>query len=194
MTDFDNDVKERAQLVKASRPRCMGDNKMTEKERVALNGTVKSYRLNEPMLWAEFCKLPDDVQALYLKNLRKAFYINARALSEMMGVSEYAISLRIKKLSLANIFTKGGRHRTAGEKADWAAFIASLTEKPIAAPVEQKPVTEMTAMAINEYRAAFSGALDLSRIFDLLKNALGETPTGLLEINYKNSGGHEHDV
>ena len=38
---------------------------MTKKELQQMNGECKSYRLNDPMMWEEFKKLPDDIKTMY---------------------------------------------------------------------------------------------------------------------------------
>ena len=39
---------------------------LSNKELKAMNGEVKSYHLNSPMLWSEFKSMPDDIQVLYI--------------------------------------------------------------------------------------------------------------------------------
>ena len=48
---------------------------MSEKEKEALNGECKTYKLGAPMSWDEFNKMPDDLKVMYIKNLRKKFNV-----------------------------------------------------------------------------------------------------------------------
>lgn len=60
---------------------------MTKKELKAMNGEVKSYRLNDPMTWKEFKKLPDDIKVAYIKNLREKYAVPNKDLAKAMGVN-----------------------------------------------------------------------------------------------------------
>lgn len=59
---------------------------MTKKQLDALNGECKTYRLGAPMSWDEFSKMPDDLKAMYIKNLRKKFNVPDTEIADMMGV------------------------------------------------------------------------------------------------------------
>ena len=60
---------------------------MTKKELKAMNGEVKSYRLNDPMMWEEFKQLPDDIKTMYIKGIREKYDIPDKYLAEAMGVA-----------------------------------------------------------------------------------------------------------
>ena len=60
---------------------------MTKKELKAMNGECKSYRLNDPMMWEEFKKLPDDIKTMYIKGIREKYDIPDKYLAEAMGVA-----------------------------------------------------------------------------------------------------------
>lgn len=60
---------------------------MTKKELKAMNGEVKSYRLNDPMTWKEFKKLPDDIKVVYIKSLREKYAVPDKDLAEAMGAN-----------------------------------------------------------------------------------------------------------
>ena len=60
---------------------------MTKKELKAMNGECKSYRLNDPMMWEEFKKLPDDIKTMYIKSIREKYDIPDKYLAEAMGVA-----------------------------------------------------------------------------------------------------------
>lgn len=59
---------------------------MTKKEREAMNGECKSYRMNEPITWAEFKTWPDEHKVSYIKLLRHKFNVPNANIAEMMGV------------------------------------------------------------------------------------------------------------
>ena len=60
---------------------------MTKKELKAMNGEVKSYRLNDPMMWEEFKQLPDDIKIMYIKGIREKYGIPDKYLADAMGVA-----------------------------------------------------------------------------------------------------------
>ena len=91
----------------------------TKKELNAMNGEVKSYRMNDPMTWTEFKELPDDLKVIYIKALREKFNVPDAAIAEMMGVPAYTLSRYFKYYGLA-------RGKVAGGNTPWQkeAFLA----------------------------------------------------------------------
>lgn len=59
---------------------------MSEKELEGLNGECKTYKLGEHMSWDEFSEMPDDLKAMYIKNLRKKFNVPDQQLAVFMDV------------------------------------------------------------------------------------------------------------
>jgi predicted transcriptional regulator len=59
---------------------------MTKKEKEAMNGECKSYRMNDPIGWEEFKSWPKEHQETYIKLLKQKFGVTLSAISEMMGV------------------------------------------------------------------------------------------------------------
>lgn len=60
---------------------------LTKKELKAMNGPVESYRMNDPMSWDEFKKLPDDLKIVYIKALREKYNVPDSMLAECMGIA-----------------------------------------------------------------------------------------------------------
>lgn len=90
---------------------------LTRKEKEALNGEVKAYRLNDPMTWKEFKALPDDLQAVYVKGLRNRFDVSDVKIGEMMGISQNAVSTHFRKHGLA--LGKGSGNGRKFKQEDW---------------------------------------------------------------------------
>lgn len=86
---------------------------MTKKELKAMNGEVKTYRLNDPMTWREFKKLPDDIKIAYIKNLREKFEVPNKALAEAMHVTYGYFSGILRTLGL------GVGKGTANDSKKW---------------------------------------------------------------------------
>lgn len=89
----------RTHTGKGGSVRLPSDN-LSRKELNAMNGEVKSYRLNEPMSWKEFNEMPDDIKATYIKALQTKFNAPATALGKMFGVSRSAVDLLMKRLKI----------------------------------------------------------------------------------------------
>ena len=74
---------------------------MSEKEKEALNGECKTYKLGTPMSWNEFNEMPDDLKVMYIKNLRKKFNVPDQQLAVFMDVdiqvfTEYLNTIKVK--------------------------------------------------------------------------------------------------
>ena len=116
---------------------------MTKKELKAMNGEVKSYRLNEPMSWKEFKAMPDDIKVTYIKLLREKFNCFDTAIAEIMGVNKATFSIEIKRLGLGHGEKHGGR-RTWNERDAfyaWASGAKVVAEQP-EEPIPEGPVAE----------------------------------------------------
>ena len=59
---------------------------MTNSQWKKRNGEVMTYKMNVPMKWEEFKKLPRHIQKMYLEDLIERYSVNATKLSEMFGV------------------------------------------------------------------------------------------------------------
>lgn len=64
---------------------------LTKGERNKMNGEVKSYKINQPITYAEFKSYPTDIKIEYIQNLRKKFDLPDTAIGEMFGLSGHAI-------------------------------------------------------------------------------------------------------
>ena len=109
---FISDVKERKSVARSARSRrthngkggrvIMPSDHMTRKEWEAMNGDVKSYKLNEPMSYAEFKALPDDIKKIYIKTLRSKFNVPDKHIAQMMDVKPSALGYTLGKLGVSN--------------------------------------------------------------------------------------------
>lgn len=137
-----------------------------------MNGEVKSYRLNEPMTWKEFKKLPDDLKVTYIKLLREKWGVPDSHIAEMMGIGKCSISQEMTRLNL-----NGGRKPrdykwdAEGFRA-WAHGVPVVEAEPVQAvkddsstaipeAVIEEPVTEAnhTSNSVN-YEAAYKIVMD----------------------------------
>lgn len=92
-----------------------------------MSGEVKSYRLNEPMTWAEFKAMPDDLKITYVKLLRQKFNVSDRTIGKMFGVSQHTISLYLRDLGCS------GNHlgrSTKWDEAGWNRWVNRMMVLP----------------------------------------------------------------
>lgn len=123
MTDeryvFASDLKEKKQTARSAhnkRTHCgkggsvrLPSDYMTRKELNAMSGEVNTYRLNEPMKWAEFSKLPDDLKVSYVKALRDRYKVPTIEIYKMFGGGQQAKKDEFKRLGLCSgkgVFTR----------------------------------------------------------------------------------------
>lgn len=93
---------------------------MTKKERDAMNGEVKSYKLNDPMSWAEFKVMPDDIKVAYITALRKKYNVSDTKLAEMFGKHQTMVSAEMRRLGVS--CGKRGA-KTVWDKDGWYAWV-----------------------------------------------------------------------
>lgn len=133
--------------------------KMSKKELAAMNGEVKSFRMNDPMTWEEFKGLPDDLKVIYVKNLRKAYGVTDTALSEMFGVHRSLLGRWFKTLNLTvGDEAKGNRNWNKEAFLAWSKGIKT-ENKTEEAPVEEPVLENTNAM---EIKVPLKTAIDLT--------------------------------
>lgn len=107
---YEQDVRQKASTARSARKRRTHAGKggtvkfpsdfMTKKELQSMNGEVKSWRLNEPMSWAEFKSMPDDIRVVYIKALRSKYGVSDSKLAEMFGAKQVTASKEMRRLGL----------------------------------------------------------------------------------------------
>ena len=109
----------------------------TKKELKAMNGEVKSYKLNDPMSWAEFKAMPDDIKAAYITALRKKYNVSDTHIAKMLGVGQSTFNYHTRRLGVKPT-------RTGKEVWDADGWYAWVNGVPVAAKeeAEEAPVIE----------------------------------------------------
>ena len=74
---------------------------MSRKELKAMNGEVETYRMNSPMSWEEFTKMPIDLQRTYIKHLREKFNAPDQYVAEMFGKTHSAFIDHLFRLKMS---------------------------------------------------------------------------------------------
>lgn len=90
---------------------------LTEKERKQMNSDVASYNLNQPMSWAEYKRLPDDLKEQYLRKLRERYGASAAAIGKMMGVNRVTVSKELKNFGIP------AANRGTRPSPEWENFV-----------------------------------------------------------------------
>lgn len=104
----------------------------TAKELRAMNGEVKSYKLNDPMSWAEFKAMPDDIKVAYITALRKKYNVSDTKIAEMMGTDPVNLSKEARRLGIKST-------RKSREKWDadgWYAWVNGVKLEAGGEPAE----------------------------------------------------------
>lgn len=118
---------------------------LTKKEREAMSGECMSYRLNEPMKWAEFKAMPEDIQRQYVQLLRERYGVSNSNLADMFETSRPAASKQFSMLGLEHS-KKGAKVR---DKEGWEKFLergSAETEQNAEKDLEQQDEIKMEAV------------------------------------------------
>ena len=162
MTDerytFVMDVKEKKRTARGYHNKVRQGGKMklpsdylTRKEKQALNGDIKTFRLNEPMAWDEYKALPEDLKRGYLERMRDVHGANAAAVREMLGICRKTLNNECQRLDVH--FHRG--NWTKDERTRWAAFLGETGDKTVETvkeiveekePIPERPQVDIAAL------------------------------------------------
>lgn len=118
---------------------------LSKKELQAMNGEVKSYRLKDPMTWAEFKALPDDLKVSYIRALRQKYSVLDARIAEMFGVSPYSVSVMFNRLGISGEKVKGSKGFDAEGWYAWRNGIQS--PKAPVADEQPEPIPQIVEEA-----------------------------------------------
>ena len=97
--------------------------RLTKKERVSMNGEVKTYNVGKPMNWKTFKGMPLDLQKQYIRRLQLTFSANDAMLADMFGISRPTVALyRNRELGLPSLGK--GNTPSAQEALAFERFVA----------------------------------------------------------------------
>ena len=89
---------------------------LTQKELRKMSGEVKSYRLNDPMKWAEYKTMPDDLRVAYIAAIRNKYNCTNAQLAEMLGINIKSLENEITRLKIGR--PKGFRAKPTEEQRE----------------------------------------------------------------------------
>lgn len=110
MYEFIQDINEKSFTARSARNRkthrgkggkvILPSDHYSKKQLEAMNGEVKTYRLGEPMSWKELRAMPEDLQRMYIKELRKKFNVPDIELAQLFNVKPDKMDIYIHNLGL----------------------------------------------------------------------------------------------
>lgn len=103
-----------------------------------MSGECVSYRLNEPMTWAEFKSMPDDIKVTYIRLLQEKWKVPIVHIGKMMGVSQPVIQRETARLG---IVLGKGVHKQIWDKDAFYAWANGVDKLPTPVP-EEYPILE----------------------------------------------------
>lgn len=156
MTDFDYDVMMKKRLANQARHRkgtkgrkgCkLPSDYLTEKEKKAMNGEVKTVKLGVPMKWDEFKKLSKNLKLEYLNDIKEKYHPSIRQYAELFGAPKTTIQAYFHDVGFK---TGGGFGNGSASRADeklWAEFIGKtdIPETPVVEETKTDPLSEKEA-------------------------------------------------
>ena len=113
-----------------------------------MNGECKSYRLNDPMTWAEFKDMPDDLKIKYISMIRNAYGVSDNFIANhLFRVSQPTVGAEMRRLGIGL-----GKHSGSGKASDRDSFLAWCGVKALAQtePEEFEDVCEEYAEPVNQ--------------------------------------------
>ena len=156
MNDFDYENLQKKRIAQSAYHRVgqtkkctLPSDNLTAAQKKALNGQVQSYKLDEPMDYKSFRKMPDDLQKKYIGNLQNLYQASDTMIAQLFGVSDSMGYVIRKGLGLPALDKKRPTQAVIEKrKAKWAAFLGGVVGgKPRAEdPVADDPEEEETAV------------------------------------------------
>lgn len=146
---------------------------LTLKEVREINGTPTSYKLNEPVQWADFRAWPGDIQREYLDGLQSKYHVGLNEIARMMGAREASFSDWKTANGIKSRFK--GRSYPTPEWADfkarapWLEPTPEREPEPNPAPPEKKQEERETVLALKQKALErLTDQATLERLLDIL--------------------------
>lgn len=156
MNDFDFDSMQKKRIARGAAHRKRGSkstrcalpsDNMTPAQWKRRNGTVNTYKLNAPMAWSTFKRMPKDLQTDYILNMRERYGANDQMLADMFEVHFSSVCNKRKKLGITEVMPRVSPQLKEERDAKWKAFCEGQLEEPEVETAEPIPAQEETAPA-----------------------------------------------
>lgn len=194
MNDFDYDVMQKKRIASGDRYRKRGSksrkcslpsDNLTEAQLRKLNGPAQSYQLGEPMTYAAFKTLPEDLQREYLLYLHENYGATNDMIARMFGMTTVTTQKIRDQLGLN---WDSPRNLTQEQRTDrakaWQAFLEGealeedtpeeegaedpTLDTPKVIQEAKKAMERSQALTLNAFSAEFTGPFNMSRMLEWL--------------------------
>lgn len=154
MNDFDYDVLQKKRLgygakhKKGLRKGCtLPSDHLSEAEKKARNGEVKTYNLDLPMTWEDFKAMPKDLQETYIRNLQSRFNVGLSYIStDVFGMNRMTLPQHMSRNNIPFEARHRGGPMRAQDRYNWDVFLGQIWKSPV--PIQRDEIE--TAKAIIE--------------------------------------------
>jgi len=145
MTDFEFECAQKKNIARSAAHRKRGSRSkrcslpsdhLTKKELKAMNGEVVTYKIDGPLKWVEFLKLPVDLKKQYLETLVEKYEANGRQIAEMLGVTPGTLSKALRDIPGFGFYTR--KRQSKNQKDIWQAFLDGASVEKTSEPEEQE--------------------------------------------------------
>ena len=151
MNDFDYDVMQKAIIARGAahknrrKKQCTtASDYMTTKEKKQLNGEVRYYKMNNPMQWKEFVKMPVDLQINYITEIRKRYNVSWDLIAMSKDVSTPTWRRHLKKIGYVPEGRGGGDTKGKEEFLKWWNGVEEPIQKQVEIQEEKKIDTKIS--------------------------------------------------
>ena len=160
MNDFDYDVKEKKRIAQGARYKkrpkkgcTLPSDYLTPAKLKKMNGEIMQIRMNAPMGWDEFNRIPEDLQIQYLKIMRERYLATDTMIGMMFGRSSETVRQLRMRLNVVEDcgFRKLSSEQKKKNMAKWEEFIkgnvkvgddVAENEEPVIEVIDEESVEE----------------------------------------------------
>ena len=154
MNDFDYDAMQKKRVARGAMHRVCGSkskkcslpsDNLTLAQQKKLSGECKSWNLAEPMSYATFKSMPEDLQVQYVKGLNSRFSVGFASISkDLFGASPTMVRTHFMRRDIK--VDIAGKRLNAEERKVWEYWLAGdrQTEEPAEVEEEQDICEELS--------------------------------------------------
>ncbi len=190
MTEFYDYVREQKQAASGARHRVCGSKSkrcylpsdhMTQAQWKKKNGEVVSVNLSQPMNWAAFSGMANDLKEEYITKCIADFGCGLSDFSRMFGVHAITVKRHFQKAGINTDCFHSGKRMTKEQRCAFDKWLGMEEEKPISVEeqaVQPQPVVDH-ADAMNSctrISMTFDGLLDYVAILKAVYQFAGDQP------------------
>lgn len=115
---------------------------LTAKERLKMNGELKTFNLTKPTTWESFKQWPVELKCEYIRGLESKYEVSGIQIAEMLGV--HYQTFKVNRATWGCPARRGGSR--GYDKVGWQKFCSG--EEELDTPVEKTPEAPVEAPAV----------------------------------------------